>query len=173
MTVESDRWRGPLVRSCFQYTVIPAGIEWEETMLIINPPLSRDDWRNARVRDRQFRVLFSDYCNAYQSSVLSLPENQIDRILRHMTRGMERVRIGPAVLHMIVENELREQEFELSSKVARLIILDALGSSLNDYIEIQPEIMVLLRNCRELIPAVLMMAVNDHYAFIEEPVRSS
>lgn len=131
-------------------------------MLLLEPTAAVDDLR-ADAPSRRQREKFADYCHQYQEEVLSLPPDQLGRILAYLVRGLEHCHLGPEVFHTIIERELREQDFELSGKVARLVVLAALAESLEQRgLKLTRRTQSLVQICRGLIPVVLQAALRDH-----------
>lgn len=139
-------------------------------MLLVEPPLPREDWMAQCLGDLQFRRLLCRYAETYQSVVLALPADRMARILSHLVRGSEDRLANAASFHVVVERELRDHEAESSGKAARLIVLAALGRSLADRVPLRRKTRRMLRLCEAVVPLVLALAVNDHYACCgEEP----
>ena len=137
-------------------------------MLLIEPPLSCDEWSNVDTDAPTFQCLFSHYCDDYMQAVLSLPLGQIGRIIAHFTSGLEHCPIAPVSFHRIVDRELSEPFFEPSGKVARLVILCALANTLQCRGQrFCNETERMLTMCREMIPICLMLAVDDHFGMLQ------
>ena len=133
-------------------------------MLLIDPPLGFDDWQNANVSARSFQRRFVEYCDEYQKAVLDLPESQILKIMRELCGGLEFCAMGAETLHVVVERELREEDYEPSSKVAKLVVLCALANSLTDGdVELNKKTDAMIALCFGMMPYVLMLAVNDRF----------
>lgn len=137
-------------------------------MLLISPPLSPDEWVTSRIDDERFRWQFAHYCYRYINAVLSLPKPQLVKIWRELCRGMHNCDVGPELLHVIVERELSEEEFEATSKLAKLIVLCALTPAIErKTIQLGAKTKELLIKCQQFIPWVLMVAVQDHFGMLQ------
>jgi hypothetical protein len=133
-------------------------------MLLIEPPLSSSEWARLKAGCPRYEWLYADYCNAYESAVLSLPDKQIDRIVDHLMRDLEDAEVTPEALQLIIERELGEEDFEASGKVAKIVVLCALGQCLGGCgCPFSRRIRRLLQLCEELVPVFLMLAVDDHF----------
>ncbi|MBP89060.1 MAG: hypothetical protein CMJ64_20485 [Planctomycetaceae bacterium] len=136
-------------------------------MLLIEPPVTSEEWTDLRTQDAGFSQFFCQYCDQYFSAVLSLPGDQIGKVIEYMCGGLEEWHIDAWSFHTIVQRELQEREYEASSKVARIVILCALGETLSNHgYEMYQRTERLLNRCWELIPIVLMLAVDDHFGLL-------
>ena len=99
---------------------------------------------------------------------MSLPHEQISKVLANVTSGFERCPVDRHSFHGIVERELNERYFEPGTKVAKLIILCALANTLcrrgHRFCNGTRRV---LRLCRDMIPVCLMLAVDDHYEILQ------
>jgi hypothetical protein len=138
-------------------------------MLLIEPPLALAEWSRVKfLAPRPGRSL-DRYCRSYESAVLSLPDGQLRKIVLHLLLDYEHCEVGPEAFHRIVERELTEEEFEPSSKVARLMVLDSLADMLRDEgIEVLPQTRRMLTFGREVIPLVLLHAIDDHFGVLQD-----
>ena len=137
-------------------------------MLLIEPPLTFDEWAGRDLGDAAFQALFHDYCDRYVKTVLSLPRHQLLKIWWELSRGLGQCDVGPELLHVIVEREIKEREYEASGKVAKLVILSALVDVIAQQgVAVHAKTRSLLCQCGRLLPAVLMMAVHDHFGMLQ------
>jgi hypothetical protein len=136
-------------------------------MLLIAPPLTCEEWTELRIPDAGFNQFFCQYCDQYFSAVLSLPGDQIGKVIAYLCAELEEWQIDAESFHTIVQRELQEQEYEASSKAARIVILCALGETLRNHgYEMYQRTERLLDRCWEMIPIVLMIAVDDHFGLL-------
>lgn len=133
-------------------------------MLLIEPTLSVDEWANAKDGDTESQQAFEQYCKSYEAAVLALPRNQLAKILAHLAEGFEAHDVGTETYRRILSRELHEEEFEPSSKVAKLVVACSLGHALTQHgYELDHHTSWLLMLCRMLIPVYLGFAIDDHY----------
>ena len=136
-------------------------------MLLIEPPLTGEEWGHLKASDASLGCFLNHYCSDYVSAVLALPHKQIFKVLRYLAEGFENDTVTPDSFHRIVQCELSEHEYEASGKVARLVILCALAETLESRgYGLQRRTKRLINRCWELIPEVLTMAVDDHFGLL-------
>jgi hypothetical protein len=137
-------------------------------MLLLDPPLSRENWISSKPDDPRFRDLFHGYCSAYAQAVLSLPKIQLLRVWGQLVAGLRDCLVGPELIHVVVEREFREQDYEPSSKVAKLVVLLALIDVLSTQgIPIRQQTRRILQQCRQTLPQILASAVSDHFGVLK------
>lgn len=140
-------------------------------MLLIEPPLDIDEWSLAKDGEPEYQSVFQDYCEAYEHAVLALPNDQIVKVLVHLHQGLQDLSIGGDSLHTIVSRELNEENFEASNKVAKLVIVCALGQTLvQQGYDVQENTAWLLLLCRMLVPVYLGLAIDDHFGMLPVPI---
>jgi hypothetical protein len=136
-------------------------------MLVIEPPLTGEEWGHLKASDASLGCFLNHYCSDYFSVVLALPSDQIFKVLAYLVRGLENEAVTPDSFHRIVQRELSEHEYEASGKVARLVILCALAETLeNRGYRLQRRTRRLINRCWQLIPEVVTMAIDDHFGLL-------
>lgn len=137
-------------------------------MLLIEAPLTPEEWTQSRVEDPSFQMAFSAYCARYRAAVLALPKQQLLKIWEALARELRQCDVSPELLHVIVEREIREAVYEASSKAAKLIVLTALAHELaRRGFRLTAETNRRLEICQRRIPQILAFAVSDHYGFLQ------
>lgn len=137
-------------------------------MLLIDPPFSAEEWMQADIHDASFRRAFREYCRGYEAAVLALPRPQLEKILNHLLDGIADCDFGPEVLHVMVEREVKDRDFEPSSKVATLVVLrDFVQTLERSGVDIPEKTRRLYESCDELIPAILILAISDHFGLLQ------
>ncbi len=137
-------------------------------MLLIEPPLTVGEWVKSRDVEEHFQHRFALYCDQYASAVLSLPKTQLLKIWQELARGLQSCDVGPELLHVSVERELSEGDFEATSKLAKLVVLYALVDAIEQQgVQVTAKTRQLLQNCRQLAPCVLLLAVHDHFGMLQ------
>ena len=66
-----------------------------------------------------------------RAAVLSLPKRQLSKMWAELVKGLQQCDVGPEFLHLIVERELKEEDFEAGTKVANLVALSAMIDALS------------------------------------------
>lgn len=139
-------------------------------MLLIEPPLTQDEWCSLKSGFPEFQVVFEEYCRAYEVAVLSMPQDQLTKVMSHLVEQIEGDEVDEKAFHAIVLREVHEEEFEASGKVARLVVLAAMANTLEHHgCRFSERTNCLLQLCQMLIPACLRLAVDDHFGLLQVP----
>lgn len=139
-------------------------------MLLIEPPLTSEEWSSLKAGFPEYQAMFEEYCQSYEIAVLSMPQDQLTKVMSHLVECVEGDEVDEAAFHSIVLREVHEEDFEASSKVAKLVVLSAMANTLEHHgCEFTERTTCLLQLCRMLIPACLRLAVDDHFGLLQVP----
>ena len=139
-------------------------------MLLIEPPITLDEWCSLKAGFPEYQTAFEDYCRNYEIAVLSMPQDQLTKVMTHLVSIVEGDEVDEAAFHSIVLREVHEEDFEASNKVARLVVLSAMANTLEHHgCAFSERTSCLLQLCRMLIPACLRLADDDHFGRLQVP----
>ena len=137
-------------------------------MLLLEPPLTCQEWISAKAGCPDHQSAFEDFCERYELAVLGLPQDQLQKIVRYLVEEIEGDEVDAGAFHAVLLREANEEEFEPSNKVARLVVLSALANTLELHgCMFGERTECLLQLCRMMVPVCLKLAIDDHYGLLE------
>lgn len=134
-------------------------------MLLLPPPLSRDEWIQLDRTSPDFLDLLLKYAEDYNAKVLNLPSAQLTNVRAWITRGYDRP-ITPESFDEIAVRQVEEVWWEASSKAAALVVMVELAKELDSRQRLSVNTRSVINVCRSLIPFVLLTAIDDHFALL-------
>ena len=137
-------------------------------MLLLEPPLSCEEWISAKAGFPDHQSAFEEYCEQYELAVLSLPQDQLQKVVRYLVAEIDGDEVDADAFHAVLLREANEDEFEPSNKVARLVVLSALANTIEMHgCAFGERTACLLQLCRMLMPVCLKLAIDDHYGLLQ------
>lgn len=136
-------------------------------MLLVAPPFEEEKWHSINRDSGHFRRTIDRYCDTYADAVVSLPEQQVTQSLNWLFRDFDHAEFSQLTLQSAIERELGEEHWEATSKVAALVLLCAMSESLLHKTDpLSAETEKLLGICGDLIPQILVVAIDDHFGLV-------